>query len=89
MKESAVFWDGMLFYIALSRESSLTFSQRTERSERELCRYLGRHSRQRELQMQRSLGGGMPGMLINIKDSRRREGVVWDDIREAMEGQLI
>lgn len=33
MKESAVFGNGMLFFIELSRESSLTFAQRTDRRE--------------------------------------------------------
>lgn len=33
MKASAVFGDGMLFDIELSRESSQTSAQRTERSE--------------------------------------------------------
>lgn len=33
MKANAVFENGMLFDVELSRESSLTFAQRTERSE--------------------------------------------------------
>lgn len=33
MKASAVCGDWVLFYIALSKESSLTFAQRTKRSE--------------------------------------------------------
>lgn len=81
MKESAVFENGMLFDVELSRESSLTFAQRTERSEgKNKAGYLGRHSRQKELQVQRSLGGDMPGMLMNIKESTwdgAEEGRVW------------
>ena len=42
MKASAVFGNGMLFFIELSRESSLSFAQRTDRGRKRVMQVSGK-----------------------------------------------